>query len=145
MAYLVRKVDVWAGDVLNRPGVLARLLEALSGAGVQLEFLIGRRVSEKTSRVFVAPLIGKKQKAAAEEVGIVPAKGMHAIRIEGPDRVGLGAEISRSIAAADINIRGVSAATIGRKAVFYFAFRTEREAKAAAQAARKALRGKKRR
>ncbi|MBN2447684.1 MAG: ACT domain-containing protein [Phycisphaerae bacterium] len=140
MAYTTKFVEVWAGDVLNRPGMLARILEALTEAGATLELLIGRRISERTSRVFVAPLKGKKQKAAAGEVGLVPAAGMHALRIEGPDRRGLGAELARAIASADINIRGVSAAVMGRKAVLYFAFKTEEEAKTAAAVARKLLR-----
>ncbi|MCK4341695.1 MAG: ACT domain-containing protein [Phycisphaerae bacterium] len=145
MAYTVKKVEVWAGDTLNRPGRLARVLEALNEADAELEFLIARRVSEKTSRIFVAPLIGKKQKRAAVEVGLVSAVGMHALRIEGPDRKGLGAELARAIATADINIRGASAATMGRKTVFYLAFKTEDEAKSAAQVLRKLLRGKKKR
>ena len=145
MAYVVKKIEVWAGDFLNRPGVLARLLEALSHAGAELEFLVGRRVSEKTSRVFVAPLNGKRQKAVANEVGFVSARGMHAIRIEGPDRAGLGAEIARAVAAAGINIRGVSAAAIHRNAVFYLGFKTEDEARKAAATIRGLLRPRARR
>ena len=39
---------------------------------------------------------------------------MNAVRVDGPDRTGLGAEMSRAIAANDINIRGVSAAALER-------------------------------
>lgn len=74
---------------------------------------------------------------------MVPAAGMYAVRIDGPDRGGLGAEISRAVAAAGINIRGASAATLGRKNVFYLAFKTDDEAKAAAKAVKKALSSKK--
>ena len=139
MSYTIRKVEVWAGDIMNRPEMLARLLEGLAQAGAQLEFLVARRVTEKTTRVFVSPLKGKKQKQAAESVGLVPAAGMHSIRIEGPDRPGLGAEIARCVAAAGINIRGASAAAVGRKGTFYLAFKTLAEATAAAKAVRKRL------
>lgn len=145
MAYTINKVEVWAVDTLNRPGSLARVLEALNEAGAQLEFLVGRRITERTSRIFVAPLKSKKQKAAAGEVGMVPAVGMNAIRIEGPDRKGLGAEMARAVSSAGINIRGVTAATIGRKTVFYMGFKTVAEASAATQIIRKALRPKTRR
>lgn len=145
MAYTIKAVEVWAVDTLNRPGSLARVLEALTEAGVQLDFLVGRRVTEKTSRIFVTPLTTKKQKAAAAEVGLVPAPGMHALRIEGPDRRGLGAEVARALYTAGVNIRGVTAANIGRKAVFYLGFRTADEAATAAQIVRKTLRpGRKR-
>lgn len=142
MAYTIRKVDVWAGDTLNRPGTLARILEALTEADAQLEFLVARRVTEKTTRVFVAPLRGKKQKQAAGKVGFVPAPGMNALRIEGPDRKGLGAQIARAVATAGINIRGASAATPGRKFVIYLAFKTPAEATRAAIVLRKLLQGK---
>jgi predicted amino acid-binding ACT domain protein len=145
MSYAVKKVEVWAGDFVNRPGILARVLEALTQAGARLEFLVGRRVTEHTSRIFVAPLTGKQQKSAAGAVGLVPARGMNAVRVEGPDRAGLGAEMSRAIAGHDINIRGVSAAALGRKAVFYFAFANDDEARAAMSVLRKALRKSKRR
>jgi predicted amino acid-binding ACT domain protein len=140
MSYTIKKVEVWVADILNRPGTLARVLEALAEAGAALEFMIARRMTETTSRLFLAPLTGRKQKQAAAEVGVVPASGMHSIRIEGPDRRGLGAEVSRAVAAADINIRGVSAAALGRKMVFYLAFESAAEAKAAAAVIRKALR-----
>jgi predicted amino acid-binding ACT domain protein len=145
MSYKIKKVEVWAGDLLNRPGMLARVLEALAQAGAQLEFLVGRQVTEETSRIFVAPLKGKKQKQAAADVGLVSATGMHSIRIEGPDRPGLGAEISRAVAAAGINIRGVSGATIGRKSVVYLAFEGDEDAKLATKAIQKRLRSPKRR
>ena len=145
MAYTIKKVEVWAGDVKNRPGMLARILEGLTQAGAQLEFLVARRVSENTSRVFLAPLKGVKQKRMAGEVGLVSATGMHCIRIEGPDHPGLGADISRGVAGAGINIRGASAATIGRKTAFYLAFKTDDEAKAAAKVVRKTLAARKKR
>ena len=142
MAYTVKKVETWVGDTLNQPGTLARLLEALTEAGAELEFIIARRVTERTSRIFVAPLRTKKQRLAAAAVGLVPAVSMHALRIEGPDRKGLGAAMARAISAAGLNIRGASAAKLGRKSVVYLAFKEEAEVRSAAQILRKLLRGK---
>lgn len=142
MAAKIENIDVWAGDLVNRPERLARVLEALSVAGASLEFLIARRVSERTSRLFVAPLKGRKQKQAAGDVGLVLADGMFALRIVASDRPGLGAEITRCVAAAGINIRGASAATIGKKNAFYLGFRMEADRKAATKALRQFL-GKK--
>ncbi|HUU10030.1 MAG TPA: ACT domain-containing protein [Phycisphaerae bacterium] len=144
MAYTVKKVEVWAIDVQNRPGTLARILEGLTQAGAQLEFVVARQVSENTSRVFLSPLKGKKQKDRATELGLRPAAGMSSIRIDGPDRAGLGCDIARAVAANGINIRGASAAVIGRKMTFYLAFKTANEAVAAAKVIRKALRTTKR-
>jgi len=133
----IENIDVWAGDLMNRPERLARVLEALTAAGAELEFLVARRVTERTSRVFVAPLKGKKQKRAAADVGLVPAVGMFALRVVGNDRAGLGADITRCVAAAGVNIRGASAATVGKKNVFYLGFKTGEERKSAEKALRK--------
>lgn len=145
MSYDVKKVDVWAGDFVNRPGMLARVLEALTSGGAELDLVIGRQISARTSRIYVAPLRTKKQKDAAREVGLVPADGMFSLRVEGPDRAGLGAAMARAIAAADVNIRGVTAATIGVKFVCYFGFKTEAELQIAKKALIAALHRKKKR
>ena len=139
MPYTIKKVEVWAGDILNRPGMLARVFEALTNAGAQLEFMIARRLNEKTSRVFLAPVKGVKQQRAASDVGLVRAAGMLSLRIEGPDRVGLGARITRAVADRGINLRGASAACIGRKAVFYLAVDSEPNLKEAMRVVRKVL------
>ena len=138
MSYTVRTADIWVADLRNRPGMVARVLEALSNAGANLEFVIGRRITKDSSRLFVAPLKGVTQKRAAADVGLVPAAGLHAIRVEGPDRAGLGSDITRALAAAGINLRGLSAATLGRTSVIYLAFETQPEADAAAKIVRKA-------
>jgi hypothetical protein len=67
MAYTVKKVEVWAGEVADRPGGVADKMEALSAAGANLEFVIARRAADKpgTGVVFVTPVKGVKQKSAA--------------------------------------------------------------------------------
>ena len=139
MATSVTSVDVYAADIMNRPGSLARLLEALAAGGANLDFVIARQVNENTSRVFVAPLKGAKQLRAAADAGLVKAKGMSAIRVTGSDKAGLGAAITRGIAAAGINIRGLSSGSIAKKNVCYVAFSSAEEAKRATRAIKKAL------
>lgn len=140
MSYQIRKVDVWAVDLLNRPGMLARVLEMLAASGASLEFLVARRVTENTSRTFVAPLKGARQIRAAREAGLAPASGMHTLRLSGPDRPGLGAVLTRALADAGLNVRGVSIAAAQRRLLAYFAFRTAADAAAAQRAIRSALR-----
>jgi UTP:GlnB (protein PII) uridylyltransferase len=139
MSASIRATQVWVGDIRNRPGMLARLLEALSNAGAALEFMVVRRVTENTARVFLAPLSGKAQKAAAGDAGLTPAAGLHALRVGAPDRPGLGAELARAVADAGLNIRGASAAALKKTCVLYFAFKTDPEAKLAARVLKKAL------
>jgi len=138
MALAISRVQVWVGDLLNRPGMLARVLEALTNAGASLEFIIARRVSENTGRVFVAPVEAPEHQLAATDVGLVPAQSMLALRVEAPDRAGLAAEVARRIADAGVNIRGYSAATAGTRCVTYLAFAEETEV-ALAEAALSAI------
>jgi len=142
-AYDVSEVEVWAGDIPNRPGTLARVLEALSDAGAELEFMIARPVDENTSRVFVAPIKGNKRKQAAQSAGLSPAQGLHSLRVEGPDRPGLGTDITKAIAGDGINLRGASAAGVGKRAVFYIAIDSPDAVKPARRAVKDALAGKK--
>jgi len=142
MAYDITKVEVWAGDMVNRPGTLARVLEAMAGGGADLEFVIARRVNDNTSRGFFAPIKGKKQQEAAKDVGLQKAAGLRALRIEGPNKPGLGAMMTRAIAGAGVNLRGLSAAAIGKRSVCYIAFDSEEDAKQAGRVLKKLLGGK---
>jgi hypothetical protein len=142
MPFSVKKVDIYAVDVMNRPGMLARVLEALAPAGANLEFAIARRVSDNTSRVFLAPLRGKRVLKAAADVGLSPAKGMHVLRIEGPDKAGLGARLTRTLAAAGLNLRGLSAAAIRGRSVCYIALSSPADQATAMKVARKLLGGR---
>ena len=140
MAYTIKMVDVWACDISNRPGTLAQNLKALAEAGASLEFVIARRVTDDTSRAFFAPIKGKKQQAAAAQAGLQKAEGMHTLRIEGPDKPGLGALLTYAIGDAGINLRGLSAAALGKRSVCYAAFSTPGDAQNAAKIAKKVLR-----
>ena len=141
MAFTVTKIEVHAGDILNKPGSLARVLEALTNAGANLEFVIARRITDNTSRVFVAPLKGKAELKAASDVGLSRAAGMHAIRFEGPDRPGLGAWVTRNIASVGLNVRGLSTACLKNRCVTYLGFETEVEATKALKKLKASLAG----
>ncbi|HEX2225811.1 MAG TPA: ACT domain-containing protein [Candidatus Binatia bacterium] len=141
MAYAVNKVDVWAGEIADRPGGLAGTLEGLQDAGVNLEFLVARRAPDKpgTGVVFVTPIKGAKQKSAAGAAGLQTTDSLHSVRVEGPDRPGLGSKMTRALAEAGINLRGISAAAMGRRAITYFAFDSAADANNAIRVLRKTL------
>jgi hypothetical protein len=142
MAYTVKKVDVWAGEIADRPGGLASTLTAMNSAGANIEFVVARRAPDKpgTGVVFLTPIRGAKQKAAAQNAGLSTSDSLHSVRVEGPDRAGLGAKMGDALAAAGINVRGISAAALGRRAVSYFAFDSAADADAAVRVLRKTLR-----
>ena len=65
MPYSIRKVDVWAAEIDDRPGGLADKLEALAKAGASLEFIVSRRAPDKPGKgvVFLTPVRGEKKRA----------------------------------------------------------------------------------
>jgi hypothetical protein len=139
MNWKVSKIDVWAGVLEDRPGTLAEKLETLEKARANLEFVIARRDQPGKSVVFLAPLKGAAQTRAARGAGLAKAASLYSLRLEGPDRRGLGALITRALADAGINLRGLSAAALGRRHVTYFAFDQAEDARRAGPILKKTL------
>ena len=125
-----QRVDTWSVSIADKPGALAARLKALSAAGVNLEFLIARRAPEKprTGVIFVTPIQGAKQCRAAGAAGFKKAKSLHTVRIEGPDKRGQGAKLARALAEKGLNLRGMSAAAVGKKFVCHIAVDSEADA-----------------
>jgi len=117
------RVDTWAATIKDQPGGLSAKLEALAAAKVNLEFIIARRAPEKpgTGVVFVTPITGAKGLAAAKKAGFRKTPSLHTVRVEGGDKPGEGAKITAALAAAGVNLRGLSGAAIGKKFVAHIA------------------------
>ena len=124
MAIKVTRAQIWVVSIEDQPGGLAEKLSVLSKAGADLEFVFSRRAPDQagTGVVFVTPLKGAKQVAAAKAAGFDMVASVHSVRVEAPDRSGLCAGVAEKVGAAGLNMRGFSAAALGRKAVMYLAF-----------------------
>jgi hypothetical protein len=130
MKLSISRTDVWAAMIDDRPGAVAEKLGALAAAGANLGFIIARRMPEQRGSgvLFVTPLKGAKQVKAAEEAGFQRTESLHSVRVEGRDKPGLGANMTKAIAASEINLRGLSAAAIGNRSVAYLALDTPADA-----------------
>jgi hypothetical protein len=130
MALQVSRVTVYASSIEDKPGSLAAKLAALAAAGANLEFVIARRAPEKpgTGVVFIAGLRGSAQTQAATAAGFAGTDSLHSVRAAGPDAPGLGVKITSALADAGINLRGLSAASIGDQCVVYLAVDTADDA-----------------
>ncbi|HEY5705359.1 MAG TPA: hypothetical protein VIS96_07280 [Terrimicrobiaceae bacterium] len=124
MSFTVTKVDIWSSKIEDKPGGLAKVLSALGNAGASLDCVIARRDPTKSGSgiAFLTPVKGAAARKAAQSEGLAPAKNVATLKIEGDDAPGLGGRIAAAIADAGINLRGVSAAVIGKKFVAYFGF-----------------------
>ena len=121
MKLKVTRTDVLAATIQDRPGGLAAKLAALSKAGANLESVVARRSPDRPGKgvVFVTPIKGPAKLRAARKAGFKKLPKMHSVRIEGPDRKGVGARITTALAKAGINLRGLSAAAINKRFVAY--------------------------
>ena len=87
--------------------------------------------------VFLAPIKGAKQAAAAKKAGFKKTKRLVALCVTGPDKGGVGAAITSALAEAGITLQGFSAHAIGRKFVLHMAFDTSADATKAGRIIRK--------
>ncbi len=124
------RVDTWAADLVDQPGGLAEKLEALSAAKVDLEFAIARRRPERAGEgvVFVTPIRGAAQCRAARKAGFEKTRTLYTVRVEGANKAGTGAKLVGALSDAGLNLRGLSAAAIGRKFVTHIALDSSADA-----------------
>ncbi|GAG40857.1 unnamed protein product, partial [marine sediment metagenome] len=102
MDLIVERVNVWAASIRDEAGGLSQLLAGLRDAGADLDFVIARRTPEKpgTGVVFVTPLRGDREVAAAARLGFNVTNSVHSARIEGDNRPGVAAEVTEKLTAA---------------------------------------------
>jgi len=124
MSLAIRRIQVWSGEIPDRPGAAAAKLEQLARAGADLEFVFTRphRTQPETSVLFIAPIAGPEQIQAARTTGLGPALDVAMLCVEGENRPGIGYEIMSRLAVAGINLRGISIAALGGRFSAYLAF-----------------------
>lgn len=131
---IVEHVDVWTAGIMDKPGSLANILSGIRNAGADLDFIIARRAPDKPGKgvVFVTPLRGDAEIAAAATLGFNVTRSIQSLRVEGENKPGVAAKLTEKIAAAGINLHGFSAAVIGAKFILYIGFDTAKDAEKAA-------------
>jgi hypothetical protein len=139
MAVKVSKVDLWTAVIDDRAGGAADKLEPLSRAGANFEFVFTRRTPEQPGKglMVVTPVKGAKAIQAAKAAGFDKSAGLHGVRIEGADKPGVTAKVSRMLADAGISFRALSASAHGRKFVTHVAVDSAADAAKAASVLRK--------
>jgi hypothetical protein len=113
MAQEVCKVDYYSITVPNKPGEGARLLKALSEAGVNLVGLWGYPKGAGKAQVDIVPEEVKAFSAAARKLKIKPGKKQVGFFVQGDDTPGACAEIFEKLAAVKVNVHAVQAASAG--------------------------------
>jgi hypothetical protein len=124
MPLTVRRIQVWSGEIPDRPGAAAAKLLALARAGAELEFVFTRPNPNKadTSVIFLAPITGAEQMQAARSAELGPALDVAMLSVEGPQRAGISYDLMSRLAIAGINLRGISISALGGRFAAYLAF-----------------------
>ena len=136
MDFRLSRVQVWSGEIPDRPGGAAAVLAPLAQAGANLEFIWTRRLTEKPGRgiIFLAPITGPAQTRAAQAAGLEKATDTVLLRIEGTDRPGVGHHLASCLAEAGLNLRGMSMTAVGGQFVAYVACDSPEDTAKAVQA-----------
>jgi len=126
------------GDHRRQTRRLASVLAELREAGADLQFIIARRAEPGKGVLFVTPLRGDREIAAAAQVGFNVTRTLQSVRVMGRDRPGVAAELVQKLADAGINLRGFSASVIGTQFVAYIALDSLQNASQAMEILKKA-------
>ncbi len=123
MDLIVEHAEVWAATIEDKPGGLAGVLTVLHQVGADLQSVISRRAPEEPGKsvVFVTPLQSDREIAAAAQVGFNVTQRLHSVRVIGPNRPGIVADLTQKLADAGINLRGFSASVLGAQFIAYAA------------------------
>jgi hypothetical protein len=139
MAMTVKRITLWRSEIANRPGALAGALSALAKAGANLKLVMAYRFPGDDSRgaVELYPVTGRRTTAAARAAGLADS-GIPTLLVEGDDRPGGGAAMSRAIGEAGINLAFFVAQVVGRRYTAVIGFDSEADLKRATPMIRKA-------
>jgi hypothetical protein len=113
MADTIKKIHYFSMDVTDKPGEGARILKALSKAGVNLlaftGFPRGRRAQidfvPENAALFRKALTRARLKARPKKTGFL---------VQGKDRPGAVAEVAQKLADANINLTAMDAVSAGK-------------------------------
>jgi hypothetical protein len=124
MALQIRRIQVWSGEISDRPGAAAAKLAYLAEAGADLEFIFTRPNPHKpdVSVLFLAPISGPLQMEAARRSGLGPALDVAMLCVEGEHRPSVGYDIMSRLAIAGLNLQGLSISNVGGRFAAYLAF-----------------------
>lgn len=113
MAETVRTVEYYYVGVPDQPGTASRVLSQLKQAGVNLLGYLAFPSGKGQSQIDLVPENASALKQAAEKAGLKLTGPRKAFLVQGDDRVGAVADVTRKLAEAKVNITAAAAASAG--------------------------------
>jgi hypothetical protein len=113
MAETIRRAEYYYVVVSDKPGSGAAVLEPLRVAGVNLLAYLGFPVSRGKSQIDLVPEDPAAFKRAAQQAGLKLSRAKRAFLVEGDDRIGAVADLTRRLAEAKVNVTAACATNAG--------------------------------
>jgi hypothetical protein len=126
MSFKMQRVHVYHAEVDDKPGGIAARLKTLAEAGAHLEYVYSQRSATKpgVGDLYVAPLTGTAELAAAKAAGMHEVQEPIVMRVEGDDSKGLSGKLTQAWEMAGINLHGLVMSVLQGRFVGYVTFDT---------------------
>ena len=124
MSFKMQRVHVFHAEVEDKPGGIASKLKNLAEAVVHLEYVYSQRSVTKPGMgdLYVAPLHGNGEVAAARAAGMHEVSEPIVMRVEGDDKTGLGGRLTQAWEMAGLNLHGLVMSAVGGRFIGYVTF-----------------------
>ena len=124
MTFKVTRTDILAAEIKDEPGGLAMRLKALADFGADLDCVVARRRPDKKGEgiVFVSATNAKKLYDTPDQAGFQEATRIPTLKVEGPNRPGMGAELTKIIGDTKVSLRGLTVTTVDNKFSCFIGF-----------------------
>jgi predicted amino acid-binding ACT domain protein len=113
MAETIKGVEYYYVVVKDKPGSGAGVLSVLQQAGVNLKAYLGFPAGRGKSQLDLVPEDAAALKRAAQQAGLKLSRAKRAFLVEGDDRVGAVADLTRRLADAKVNVTAACATAAG--------------------------------
>ncbi len=113
MAESMRRVEYYYVVVPDKPGSGAAVLGPLQQAGVNLIAYLGFPSGRGKSQIDLVPEDPAAFKRAAQQAGLKLSRAKRAFLVEGDDRIGAVADLTRRLAEAKVNVTAACATAAG--------------------------------
>ncbi len=113
MAENIRRVEYYYVVVADKPGSGAAVLRTFQEAGVNLLAYLGFPAGRGKSQIDLVPENAALLKGAAQMAGLKLSRAKRAFVVDGEDRIGAVADLTRRLAEAKVNVTAACATGAG--------------------------------
>jgi len=113
MAETIRRIEYYYVVVPDKPGAGAAVLSALREGGVNLVAYLGFPAGRGKSQIDLVPQDPGALQQVARQARLKLSRAKRAFLVEGDDRIGAVADLTRRLAEAKVNVTAASATAAG--------------------------------